>query len=109
MSKSVFTAAAALLLVSVSSHAAIVPGYGVAAGASTFPNCPSFCVGGSNESDFDGGEFATSATAQVNNATASGFASGSFGGSAFTPVLRASADSPLHVYRRCKHKLLIVC
>lgn len=95
MFKSVLMAAAALLLVSVSSHAAIVTGYGVSAGAATFPNCPSFCQGGSNERDSDGGEFATSATAQVNNTTANVFASGSFGGSAFTPVLRASADSPL--------------
>jgi hypothetical protein len=95
MLKSVLTAAAALSLVSVSSHAALVSGYGVSAGAATFPNCPSFCSGGSNERDSDGGEFATSATAQVDNTTASGFASGSFGGSAFTPVLRASADSPL--------------
>ncbi len=95
MCRSGSAAVIVLFVISFSANAAIVSGYGVSASASTSPDCPLGCNGGSNELVTDGGEFATAATAEVNNATATGFGSGSFGGSAFTPLLRASATSPL--------------
>jgi hypothetical protein len=89
--------AVATLLSSVCADAAITSGYGAAAEARTFPNCAVLCPGpaGTDETNFAGGEFATGATATVDNSTATGFASVSFTGDAFTPLLRAAATSPV--------------
>ena len=54
----VSAAAFALLLISFNANAAFVSGFGVSARATTFPDCPSGCVGGSDVDVFDGGEFA---------------------------------------------------
>ena len=86
-----------VLLPVCSAQAAIDSGYGAVADVGTYDSCAVLCLrpGGLNDQIFNGGEFASSASATINNGTAVGFASASFQGDVFSPLLRSRAESPL--------------
>ena len=78
-------------------HAAIISGYGAVADVGTYDDCGVICLrpGGLNDQIVNGGEFATSASAVINNGTATSSASVSFTGDIFSPVLTARSESPV--------------
>jgi hypothetical protein len=86
-----------VLLPVCSAQAAINSGYGAVADVGTYDSCAVLCLrpGGLNDEILDGGEFAGSASATIDNDTAFGFASASFQGDVFSPLLRSRAESPL--------------
>ena len=88
-----------VLLPVCSAHAAIGSGYGAVADVGTYDRCAVLCLrpGGLNEQILNGGEFASSASATIDNGTAFGFASASFQGDVFSPLLQSRAESPLGI------------
>ena len=76
-------------------RAAIISGYGAVADVGTYDSCSVLCLrpGGLNDQIVDGGEFATSASADIDNGTGTSSASVSFTGALFSPLLRASSES----------------
>jgi hypothetical protein len=79
-----------------SAHAEIISGYGAVADTGTYGSCAVICLrpGGLNDQIVNGGEFATSASASINNSTATSFGSASFTGDVFSPVLNSWSGSP---------------
>lgn len=90
-------AAAACTMALGNAHSAIVSGYGAVADVGTFDDCAAFCLrpGGLNDQVVNGGEFASAASAAIDNATATSTASVEFTGDVFGPVLRARSESPV--------------
>jgi hypothetical protein len=86
-----------VLLPVCSAQAAINSGYGAVADVGTYNSCADLCLrpGGLNDQIFNGGEFASSASATIDNGTAFGFASALFQGDVFSPLLRSRAESPV--------------
>ena len=77
-------------------QSAINSGYGAVADVGTYDSCAVLCLrpGGLNDQIVNGGEFASSASATIDNGVALGFASATFQGDAFSPLLRSRAESP---------------
>jgi hypothetical protein len=86
-----------VLLPVCSAQAAIDSGYGAVADVGTYDSCAVLCLrpGGLNDQVLNGGEFASSASATIDNGTAFGFASALFQGDVFSPLLQSRAESPL--------------
>lgn len=86
-----------VLLPVCSAQAAIDSGYGAVADVGTYDSCPVLCLrpGGLTNQILNGGEFASSASATIDNDTAFGFASAMFQGDVFSPLLRSRAESPV--------------
>lgn len=86
-----------VLLPVCSAQAAIDSGYGAVADAGTYDSCAVLCLrpGGLNDQVLNGGEFANSASATIDNGTAFGYASALFQGDVFSPLLQSRAESPL--------------
>lgn len=84
------------LSVFANAHAVIISGYGAVADVGTYDDCGVICLrpGGLNDQIVNGGEFATSASAAIDNGTATSSASVSFTGDVFSPVLTARSQSP---------------
>ena len=81
-----------------SANATIISGFGAQADVGTFENC-TICLrpGGLDGQVVNGGEFASSSSAFINDGIGTSFASAAFTGDVFSPVLRASSSSPLGV------------
>ena len=79
-----------------SAEAQINRGYGAVADVGTYDSCAVLCLrpGGLNDQVVNGGEFASSASATIDNGTALGFASATFQGDVFSPLLQSRAESP---------------
>jgi hypothetical protein len=86
-----------VLLPVCSAQAVINSGYGAVADVGTYDSCASLCFrpGSLNDQTLSGGEFASSASATIDNGTAFGFASALFQGDVFSPLLRSRAESPV--------------
>jgi len=90
--KNNFLIGLSVLLLSLSSHAFALTGWGAETGASTAGTCPSFCTAPWNF-DIDGGEGFNASYSSLNNADGTSEASASLAGSTYLPVLRARGYS----------------
>jgi hypothetical protein len=77
-------------------HAAIISGYGAVADVGTYDSCAVICLrpGGLNGQIVNGSEFATSASAIIDNGTATSSGAVMFTGDVFSPALSSRSDSP---------------
>lgn len=97
MRRSMITLSTALCLLTFNNaQSAIISGYGALADVGTYDSCAVLCLrpGGLDFQVLNGGEFASFATAGINNSSGTSSASVQFTGNVFSPVLRAQSSSP---------------